>query len=61
MIGKAEHELHVRRKGRNYWLGGILLALVVLVFAVTMVKLKRGQMIEGFDHTLRPSITEPAE
>lgn len=33
------HDEHEKRKGRNYILGGILAALVVLFFVVTLVKL----------------------
>ena len=33
------HEEHKKRAGRNYALGGILLALVVLFFVVTLVKM----------------------
>lgn len=39
MSGARDHELHRRRRGRNLALGGVLLALVVLIFAVTVVKL----------------------
>ena len=48
MIEKQEHELHKRRKGRNLALGGVLLGFVLLIFAVTIVKLANGQMIQGF-------------
>ncbi len=48
MIDKREHDLHRRRKGRNLALGGVLLGFVVLIFAVTIVKLASGQMIQGF-------------
>ena len=48
MIEKQEHELHQRRKGRNLALGGVLAAFVLLVFAVTIVKLASGQMMQGF-------------
>ncbi len=37
--GHRDHELHRRRLGRNLAVGGALLALVLLIFAVTMVKL----------------------
>jgi len=37
-LGKP-HDLHTRRRGRNYGVLGVLLALVVLLFAVTLVKL----------------------
>ena len=42
MIPKTEHELHTRRKGRNIALGGALAFFVLLVFAVTVVKLMEG-------------------
>ncbi|MFT4794514.1 MAG: hypothetical protein ACJAVR_001616 [Paracoccaceae bacterium] len=48
MIVKEEHELHRRRRGRNIALGVLLLSFVVLVFAVTIVKLSSGQMIQGY-------------
>ncbi len=50
MIPKEEHELHRRRKGRNFALGGALLAFVILVFAVTIVKLAEGQVgsLQGY-------------
>ena len=56
-----EHELHGRRKTRNWGVGGVLGAFVLLVFAITIVKLSNGQMMEAFDHTLRPSLLEQAE
>lgn len=39
MIGRKEHELHHRRRGRNFALLAILLAFVLLLFGVTIVKL----------------------
>jgi hypothetical protein len=48
MIEKQEHELHTRRRGRNIALGGALLCFVALIFAVTVVKLSSGQMIQGY-------------
>ena len=56
-LGKNEHEIHGRRKKGNLWIGCILGGFVALVFGGTVVKLSSGQMIEGFDHTVRPSIT----
>lgn len=52
-----DHELHIRRRARNIWLGLILGAFVVLVFAVTIVKMMNGAPMEAFDHTVRPSLT----
>ena len=56
-INRPDHEIHARRKDRNLTLGLILGGFVALVFAVTVVKLSSGQMIEGYDHGPRDSIT----
>ena len=63
MAFRPEHELHKRRFGRNLGLGLTLAAFVVLVFALTVVKVKRGDPMQGFDHTVRPEMTPlpPAE
>ena len=47
------HELHKRRFGRNVGLGLVLAGFVALVFALTVVKVTRGDPMKGFDH--RPS------
>lgn len=39
MSGDRQHEVHRQRRGRNLAVGAVLLALVALVFAVTIVKL----------------------
>jgi hypothetical protein len=54
------HEIYGRRRSRNVGLGLVLGTLVALIFAVTIVKLTDGQMMEGFDHQTRPSLL-PAE
>ncbi|MEE2859264.1 MULTISPECIES: hypothetical protein [Paracoccus] len=58
----AEHELHGRRRSRNMGLGIVLLAFVALVFALTVVKVRQGGLVEAFDHQPRVSLTpiEPA-
>ncbi len=48
MIVKDEHELHTRRRGRNFALGGALALFVLIVFAVTIVKLANGQVIQAY-------------
>ncbi len=45
------HEIYTRRKGRNLALGGVLAGVVLMIFAVTIVKLADGVEIRGFDHT----------
>jgi hypothetical protein len=54
------HEIYGRRRSRNVGLGLVLGAFVLLVFAVTVVKLTEGESMEGFDHGVRASLL-PAE
>lgn len=44
---RATHELHDRRKGRNFGLGLILLTFVGIVFGMTIVKVGAGQDVLG--------------
>ncbi|MEX0339452.1 MAG: cytochrome C oxidase assembly protein [Arenibacterium sp.] len=39
---RAEHEIHQRRKGRNVGVGLMLVAFVVLILALTFVKVTSG-------------------
>lgn len=52
----AEHDIHRRRRSRNVGLGIVLVAFVALVFALTVVKVQQGDMMEGFDHQTRTSV-----
>jgi hypothetical protein len=63
MSFRPQHELHKRRFSRNLGLGLTLVAFVVLVFALTVVKVKRGDPMQGFDHTYQPALltTEEAQ
>ena len=54
MTFRPAHELHKRRFSRNLGLGLTLAAFVVLVFALTVVKVKRGEPLEGYDHVIQP-------
>ena len=42
MALRQEHELHQRRRGRNLGVGLLLGGFIVLVFALTFVKVTRG-------------------
>lgn len=57
---KATHELHKRRFSRNAGVGLALAALVAIVFGLTVVKVKRGDALQAFDHVERPGMA-PAE
>ena len=39
---RVEHELHGRRKGRNIGVGMTLVAIIVIIFGLTVVKVTRG-------------------
>lgn len=56
---RPEHELHRRRRSRNVGLGLVLVGFVVLVFGLTVVKVRQGDMMEGFDHQPRVSVLPP--
>lgn len=45
------HEIYGRRRSRNVGVGLVLGAFVLIVFAVTIVKLTEGEDMRGFDHT----------
>ncbi len=53
---KATHELHNRRFSRNLGVGLTLTFLVAIVFGLTVVKVQRGELNEGFDHVSRPAM-----
>ena len=56
MVFKPEHEIHKRRLGRNVGVAVTLGLFIVLVFALTVVKVTRGDPMQGFDHTVRPEM-----
>lgn len=58
-MNRVTHELHDRRFGRNVGLGLTLLVFVVIVFALTVVKVRRGDQMQGFDHVVRPEMVPP--
>ena len=54
MTFRPEHELHKRRFSRNLGVGLTLGAFVLLVLALTVVKVKRGDPMQGYDHVIQP-------
>ena len=58
---KVEHELHRRRLSRNVGLGVILVALMAVVFGLTIAKISAGQVAEGYDHVVRPELAVAEE
>ena len=57
MALKTEHEIHGRRRSRNVGLGVVLIGFVALVFALTVVKVQQGGLLEAYDHQPRVSMT----
>ena len=60
MALRTEHELHQRRRGRNVGLGLVLAAFVLLVFGLSVVKVTRGDPMQGYDHVVQP-VSVPKE
>lgn len=56
MSFRPDHELHRRRLSRNIGLGVTLVAFIMLVFALTVVKVTRGDPMQAFDHSVRPEL-----
>ena len=53
---RATHELHARRFSRTLGVAVALAVFVAIVFALTVVKVKRGDPLQGFDHVARPGM-----
>ncbi|SFS22014.1 hypothetical protein [Yoonia litorea] len=59
MALQVEHEMHERRKGRNYGVGIILISFIAIIFGLTVVKviqLGDAAQFERFDHVARPQL-----
>ena len=55
------HDLHKRRLGRNVGVALSLVGFAVIVFGLTIAKIREGALMEAYDHTPRVSITPPVE
>lgn len=53
---QTEHDLHRRRRSRNVGLGLVLAGFVALVFGLTVVKVRQGDLMEAYDHQPRVSV-----
>jgi hypothetical protein len=60
MSFQVEHEIHKRRFGRNLGLGLTLVGFVCIVFLLTVVKVTRGEPMQGYDHVMRPELAQDA-
>lgn len=56
MAFREPHELHRRRFGRNLGVALTLAGFIAVVFALTVVKVTRGDPMEAYDHVARPGM-----
>ena len=61
MAIKAEHEMHKRRWSRNLGVGLTLAGFVAVVFGLSVAKISSIGPIQGFDHVVRPELTEDGQ
>lgn len=61
MAFKPEHEIHKRRFSRNLGVGLALISFVALVFALTVVKVTRGDLMHANDAPGLFGSTQPIE
>jgi hypothetical protein len=54
------HEIHTRRFGRNLGVALTLGFFILIVFALTVVKVTQGDPMQAFDHSVRIEMTAPA-
>ena len=63
MAIRVEHEIHQRRKGRNFGVLALLIGFIAIIFGLTVVKVTQlgdAAKFERFDHVARPQLV-PAE
>ncbi len=58
---KTDTKINSNKIAGNVKIGLILLAAVILIFAITIVKLKQGSLLQGYDHVLRQNLVENNE
>ena len=61
MTLKVEHDIHKRRFSRNLGVGLALGTFVLLVFGLSVVKIRATGPIQGYDHVSQPGLAEPAK
>ncbi|MEL7298907.1 MAG: hypothetical protein AAFM92_00855 [Pseudomonadota bacterium] len=49
-------DVHVKRRSRNIGVAACLVGFIVLLFALTAVKIQENGASQGFDHVLRPEL-----
>ena len=55
-MGRELKQLDLNRGSGNIKIGILLFIIVALIFSVTIVKLKQGALIQGYDHIIRQNM-----
>ena len=51
-------QIDLNRGSGNIRIGVLLFIVVALIFSVTIVKLKQGALMQGYDHIIRQNMLE---
>ena len=57
-MGRDLKQIDLNRGSGNVKIGIILFIVVALIFSVTIVKLKQGALMQGYDHIIRQNMLE---
>ena len=57
-MGRELKQLDLNRGSGNIKIGILLFLVVALIFSVTIVKLKQGALMQGYDHIIRQNMLE---
>ena len=57
-MGRELKQLDLNRGSGNFKIGILLFIVVALIFSVTIVKLKQGALMQGYDHIIRQNMLE---
>jgi hypothetical protein len=57
-VGRELKQLDLNRGSGNIKIGILLFIIVALIFSVTIVKLKQGALMQGYDHIIRQNMLE---
>ena len=55
---KELKQSELNRDSGNVKIGVLLFVVVALIFSITIVKLKQGALMQGYDHIIRQNMLE---
>jgi hypothetical protein len=57
-VRKELKQSELNRDSGNVKIGILLFVVVALIFSITIVKLKQGALMQGYDHIIRQNMLE---